>query len=430
MKESCVYLKEGISMERIVIEGGYPLSGTITIGGAKNSAVALIPAALLADGVCTINNVPNITDRDALFDIVRLLNCEIEQNGSTIRIDSSNLENVLISQELSVKLRASYYFMGVLLGKYKHVEIFFPGGCNIGTRPIDLHLKGFKSLGAKVVKSKHKYIIDAEELHGANIKLAFASVGATINIMFAAVRAKGVTVISNAAKEVEIINIAEFLNKMGAKITGAGTDTITITGVDSLKGTNIDVIPDRIEAGTYILMGALLGNNLKVEGIIPEHNMALLNKLKDMGVDYKLENNSVIINKSDNLKAVNVKTEVYPGFPTDLGQPMSVLLTQADGESIMEETIWENRVGHYPYLQKMGANIELNGLKARINGKTLLKGTDINATDLRGGAALIVAGLIADGKTTIYDIDYILRGYENIINKLTNVGAKISIEKI
>jgi len=417
-------------MERIVIKGGATLSGTISIGGAKNSAVALIPAALLADGECTIKNVPDITDRDALFEIIKLLNCNIEQNDKTIKIDSSNLQNTVISQELSTKLRASYYFMGVLLGKHKHVEMYFPGGCNIGTRPIDLHLKGFKALGAKITKSKHKYIITADELIGTNINLSFASVGATVNIMFAAVKAKGTTVINNAAKEVEIINIADFLNKMGAKISGAGTETITIEGVEYLSGAEIDVIPDRIEAGTYILMGALMGENLKVEGIIPEHNEALFNKLEEMGVDFKLENNCAIINKCENLKPTNITTLVYPGFPTDLGQPMSVLLTQANGTCIMEETIWENRVGHYPYLQKMGANIELNGLVATIKGKTKLTGTDINATDLRGGAAMILAALIAEGTTTIYDIDYILRGYENIINKLSNVGAKITLEKI
>ena len=417
-------------MERIVIEGGYPLKGTITIGGAKNSAVALIPAALLADGVCTIQNVPNITDRDALFDIVKLLNCDIEQDGNVIKIDSSKLQNVLINQELSVKLRASYYFMGVLLGKYKHVEIFFPGGCNIGTRPIDLHLKGFKALGAKVTKTKHKYILDAEELKGTTINLDFASVGATLNIMYAAVLAKGTTVIKNAAKEVEISNVVDFLNKMGAKISGAGTDTLIIEGVDHLEGTTIEVIPDRIEAGTYIIMGALLGDGLEVKGIVPEHNKALFEKFDEMGIKYQLNNNSVIISKCSNIIASDVKTLVYPGFPTDLGQPMSVLLTQSKGICQMEETIWENRVGHYPYLQKMGANIHVDGLCAKITGPTPLKGTEINATDLRGGAALIVAGLIADGKTYIYDIDYILRGYENIINKLSNVGAKIKLEQI
>lgn len=417
-------------MERIVIEGRNPLKGTITIGGAKNSAVALIPASLLANSPCTIKNVPNITDRDALFDIVKLLSCDIMQEGNIVTIDPTNLKNTLISQELSVKLRASYYFMGVLLGKYKKCEIYFPGGCNIGSRPIDLHLKGFKALGAKITKYKHKYTISADTLKGADIELDFASVGATINIMYAAVLAEGITRIKNAAKEVEIINIANYLNKMGANIKGAGTDVIEIVGVKELHGAEIKVIPDRIEAGTYIIMGALLGDNLKINGIIKDHNTALFETLEKMGVNFKFDEDSVIINGCNKLLPVDVKTLVYPGFPTDLGQPMSVLLTQAEGICKMEETIWENRIGHYPYLIKMGANIELNGLTATIKGKTELHGTEINATDLRGGAALIVAGLIAEGTTYIYDIDYILRGYENIIHKLTNVGAKIKLEEI
>ena len=418
-----------MKLEKIVIEGGHALSGSIKIGGAKNSAVALIPASLLANGICTIKNVPNITDRDALFDIVRLLNCEIKQDGSTIKINSTRLNNVVISQELSVRLRASYYFMGVLLGRFKHVEMYFPGGCNIGTRPIDIHLSAFEEMGVKVTKSGHKYILDSEELHGADISLRFASVGATINIMLAAVLAKGTTTIKNAAKEPHIVDVATFLNKLGANIIGEGTDVITIQGVESLGG-NIEysVVPDQIEAGTYILMGALLGNNLKVEGIVPEHNKALFDKLKEMGVEFKLGEDYVILNKCNNLKPVNVKTEVYPGFPTDLGQPMSVLLTQANGESRFEETIWENRFGHFPYLVKMGAHINTNEKVAIINGKTHLKGMDINATDLRGGAAMILAGLIAEGITSIKDIDYILRGYENIVNKLTSVGAKIWLE--
>lgn len=418
-----------MKLEKIIIEGGHPLSGSIRIGGAKNSTVALIPAALLADGVCTIKNVPNITDRDALFDIVRLLNCNIEQDGDVVKIDSSKLKNTLISQELSVKLRASYYFMGVLLGKYKHVEMYFPGGCNIGTRPIDIHLSAFEQMGAVVTKKGHKYILDAEKLNGADIKLRFASVGATINIMLAAVLAEGRTTITNAAKEPHIVDVARFLNKLGARITGEGTDVITIQGVESLGG-NIEysVVPDQIEAGTYILMGALLGDNLKVEGIVPDHNKALFDKLKDMGVDYKLGEDYVILNKVNKLSPVDITTAVYPGFPTDLGQPMSVLLTQTDGECRFEETIWENRFGHFPYLEKMGADIKTEGRIAIIKGKTPLKGMDINATDLRGGAALILAGLIAEGTTTIRDIDYILRGYENIIHKLSNVGAKIWLE--
>ena len=320
--------------------------------------------------------------------------------------------------------------MGVLLGKYKHVEMYFPGGCNIGTRPIDLHLKGFEQLGAIITKEEHKYILDAKELRGAEIYLDFASVGATINIMFAAACAKGQTIIHNAAKEVEIINIADFLNKMGAKITGAGTDSIKIDGVEELHSTEIEVMPDRIEAGTYAIMGALIGDNFTINGFVKEHNNALLSKFDDMGVNYELKENSITLNKTNKLNPIHVKTLVYPGFPTDLGQPMSVLLTQAEGISLFEETIWENRMGHIPYLNKMGANIEVKELSAIIKGKSELKGTDINATDLRGGASLIIAGLIAQGVTHIYDIDYILRGYENIINKLTDCGAKISIEEI
>lgn len=417
-------------MKRIVIEGNHKLSGTVNISGAKNSVVALIPASLLSNDVVHINNVPNITDRDALFDIIELLNCKIEQNGKTITIDAREGTNEIIPSDLSTRLRASYYFMGVLIGKYKHAEVFLPGGCNIDKRPIDIHLKSFKELGVKVTKHKHKYVLDAKELKGAPIYLKFASVGATINIMFAAVLAKGTTTIHNAAKEVEIKNVADFLNKMGAKIEGAGTNTITIEGVETLHGAEIDVIPDRIEAGTYAIMGALLGENFIVEGFIEEHNKALLSKFDDMGINYQLKNNNLILNKTEHIKPINIKTIVYPGFPTDLGQPISVLLTQAEGTSLFEETIFKNRMGHIPYLNKMGANITVNGLNAIINGKTNLKGTEINATDLRGGAALIVAGLIAEGITYIYDIDYILRGYENIINKLYNCGAKIALEDI
>lgn len=417
-------------MKRIKIEGKNLLTGSINISGAKNSAVAILPAALLSNGKITIKNVPNITDRDALFDIIKLLNCDIKQDHSTITIDCTNGENKLIPQDLSVKLRASYYFMGVLLGKYKHVEMYFPGGCNIGTRPIDLHLKGFEKLGATISKDEHKYILDAESLKGAEIYLDFASVGATINIMFAAVCASGKTVIHNAAKEVEIINIVDFLIAMGANISGAGTDTITIYGVEELNSAEIEVMPDRIEAGTYAIMGALLGKDFTINGFVKEHNEALLAKFDEMGVDYKIVNNKITLNKKEDLKPINVKTLVYPGFPTDLGQPMSVLLTQADGKSLFEETIWESRMGHIPYLNKMGAQIEVKDLSAIIIGKSELRGTEINATDLRGGASLIIAGLIAEGTTYIYDIDYILRGYENIINKLTDCGAKISIEKI
>ena len=417
-------------MKQIRINGGNTLSGTISIGGAKNSAVALIPAALLATGKSTITNVPNITDRDALFAIIKLLGGDVDMNGSVVTIDSSNLKNESIPADLSNKLRASYYYMGVLLAKYKHVEMYFPGGCNIGVRPIDIHLDGFEKMGATIIHEEktHKYTIDAKDLKGANIDLKFASVGATVNLMFAASLANGKTVINNAAKESEIINIADFLVKMGAKIEGAGTSTITIEGVKELKPSTIEVIPDRIEAGTYLITGALIGKNLIVDGVNPEHLTALLNKFKDMGIKYSINDNKIKISKSNNIKPINITTLVYPGFPTDLGQPMSVLLTQAEGTSLFEETIWENRLGHVEYLNKMGAKINLkDNMHAVINGPTKLSGAEINATDLRGGAALVMAGLIAEGTTTISNIEYILRGYENLIMKLKNVGASIEI---
>ena len=417
-------------MKKIIIEGNHTLSGTIKIGGAKNSVVALIPAAILAEGTVKISNVPNISDKDALIEILKLLEVKVKKSSSIIEIDASNIKNCLIPENLSNKLRASYYFMGALLARFKHVEMYFPGGCNIGSRPIDLHLKGFESLGATITKEDSKYIIDAEDLKGANIMLDFASVGATINLMIAATMAKGITHISNAAREAEISNIADLLNNMGAKITGAGTEEITIEGVERLHSAEIKVIPDRIEAGTYIIMGALLGDNLTIEGMIPEHNILLLNKLQEMGVNFKLQNHKIILNKTKNLKPTNVRTVVYPGFPTDLGQPMAVLLTQANGISLFEETIWENRMGHVKYLNMMGANIEAERQHAKITGPTPLHGAEITATDLRAGAALVTAGLIATGTTTISDAEHILRGYERIINKLSSVGANIKIVEV
>lgn len=417
-------------MKRIIIEGNHPLSGKIKIGGAKNSVVALIPAAIMATGPVKISNVPNISDKDALLEILKLLNVSVHRGSGTIEIDASNLENKVIPESLSNKLRASYYFMGALLARFKKVEMYFPGGCNIGSRPIDLHLKGFEALGATITKKNSKYLIEAKELKGADIFLDFASVGATVNIMIAASMAKGTTHIMNAAREAEISNIAELLNNMGAKIKGAGTEQITIEGVDELHGAEIKVIPDRIEAGTYIIMGALLGDNLTIEGMIPEHNIVLLNKLQEMGVNFKLQNHKIILNKADNLKPTNVRTVVYPGFPTDLGQPMAVLLTQAHGISLFEETIWENRMGHVKYLNKMGANIQAERQHAKITGPTPLHGEEITATDLRAGAALVTAGLIAEGTTIINDAEHILRGYERIIAKLTAVGAKIKIVEV
>ena len=417
-------------MKQMIIEGNKKLSGIIEIGGAKNSAVALIPAAILANGKTTIKNVPNISDRDALIDILNILNCPTKLNEDELTIDTTNLKNTLIDEHHSSRLRASYYFMGALLGKEKYVEIYIPGGCNIGSRPIDIHIDGFKALGAEVTTEGDKYILKANKLIGTDIYLRFQSVGATINLMLASVLAEGKTVIHNAAKEAEIINIADFLINMGANITGAGTDEITIIGVEELHEGTISVLPDRIEAGTYIILGALCGENLCIKNIIPEHLEALTNKLKEMGTNIEINDDNIIISKVDNLKPINIKTLVYPGFPTDIGQPMSVLLTQANGTSLFEETIWENRMGHVPSLNKMGANIKVNGMNAIITGPSVLKGSEVIATDLRGGAALVLAGLTAEGMTTITDVEHILRGYENITTKLTNVGAKIELKEI
>ena len=416
-------------MKQLIINGNKELTGEIKISGAKNSVVALIPAAILSDEEVTLYNVPNISDTKALIDIIELLNGKVDYKNETMKIDTSKIENKVVPESLSKKLRASYYFMGALLSKFKYAEIYFPGGCNIGSRPIDFHINGFKKLGAEVTIEGNKYIFKAEKLKGARIYLDFASVGATINIMLAAVKAEGTTHISNAAKEPEIVNIASLLNNMGAKIRGAGTSEIVIEGVEKLGKGVIDVIPDRIEAGTYTIIGALLGKDLKISGIIEEHIDALLSKLKEMGVDIKVKNNSLVINKPEQFKAINVKTLVFPGFATDLGQPMSVLLTQADGMSIFEETIYENRMGHIKYLQKMGANIRVNDHTAIIVGKTPLKGEEVVATDLRAGAAMVIAGLIAKGTTKVNEIEHILRGYENIVEKLTGVGADISIKE-
>lgn len=414
-------------MQKIVIQGGNTLSGTIPISGAKNSAVALIPAAILCDEETTIYSVPEISDRDNLIKIIEKLNGKVQVDKDTLHIDTKNIENVFIPEDLSSKLRASYYFMGALLGRNKYVEIALPGGCKIGNRKIDFHLKGFKALGATIIEEENKYIIKADKLVGNKVYFDFASVGATINVMLAAVKAEGTTVINNAAKEPEIVNIATFLNNMGAKIRGAGTSKITIEGVKYLHKAMIEVIPDRIEAGTYIILGALLGKDLIIQNVIKEHLTSLISKLQEIGVQIKIEENNILINKAEKLNSFNITTLIYPGFPTDLAQPMSVLMTQCDGTSILEETIHSNRMGQVPYLNSMGADITVKNQMAFIKGKTPLFGNDVTASDLRAGASLIIAGLIAKGTTKISDIEHILRGYEHIVEKLSNVGANIKI---
>ena len=416
-------------MRKLIIKGGQKLSGEIRISGAKNSAVALIPAALLCDENVSLHNVPNISDVDALEEILLYLGAKIDRDDKdNLTIYSSEINNKKIKSSLAKKLRASYYFMGALLGKYKHVEMSFPGGCSIGKRPIDLHLKGFKALGAKISGDDENIIIDATELKGTDIYLDFASVGATINIMFAAVKAKGTTIIKNAAKEPEIPNIADLLNKMGAKIKGAGTDIITIEGVDYLHECDHSVLPDRIEAGTYIILAAACGSKVKITNMLPKHIDSVLEKLKEMNVKFKVGKDYVLVKESNKIKSTEIITLVYPGFPTDLQQVLASLMVKAKGESEIDETIWENRFLNLYELAKMGAKIEVNGSKAYIEGPTKLIGTEVNATDLRAGAGLIVAALEAEGTTIINNADYILRGYENIVEKLRSLGADVELQ--
>lgn len=414
-------------MKKLVIDGCKDISGTIKISGAKNSIVALIPASILTRGVCVITNVPDISDVRILIDMMEELGSIITFENEVLTIDNSNVQNKKINEEYAGKLRASYYFMGSLIGKYHEAEIAYPGGCVIGSRPINYHIESFKKMGINVKNVADHYIMKTDELKGNEFYFDFPSVGATINIMLAAILAKGKTIIYNAAKEPEIANVASFLNSMGAKVFGAGTSTIEIIGVEELHDGFVEVIPDRIEAGTYIMIGALIGNNLKIENIVEKHLESLLYKLKEAGVKYEINNNSIILSKVEHLKPVNIKTTVYPGFPTDLGQPMSTFLTQCEGESLFEETIYENRLRHVPHLNSMGANIQAFDKKAIIMGKTPLVGKKVKATDLRAGASMLVAGLIATGTTEIQNIEHLLRGYERIVEKLESVGVNIKL---
>jgi len=416
-------------MEILKINGGKKLSGTIEIGGAKNSAVALVPAAILSDKV-TITNIPNISDIKALEIILDYLGAKFNKSGDEVVIESTNMENKPITLEYSKMLRASSYFMGALLGKYKHAEMYFPGGCSIGERPIDLHLSSFEKLGATVTNDGDKYIIDADKLIGTDIELRFASVGATINILLASVLAEGKTTITNAAMEPEVGNVIDLLNSMGAKITGKDTSNLKIEGVKELNGGSISVIPDRIEAGTYIIAGVMNGENLKIDKVIPKHFESLTDNLLAMGADIEIHDDYVLTNKVNTLKPIDIVTEVYPGFPTDLQQPITSLLTIAEGKSTITELIYENRFQNVPYLVGMGANIEVNDRTVTVTGPTKLKAGEVITTDLRAGAALILAALNAEGETTIKEVKHVLRGYENLIKKLTKVGGEISLEDV
>lgn len=420
-----------MSEEVIAIEGGHKLNGTVTISGAKNATVALIPSIVLSDEPVEIYNVPEISDVDALIVLLEELNCIVERDMSVgeIGVDPRNMKNIPLVSDAVDKLRASYYFMGALLGKYKEVTIRMPGGCYLGPRPIDLHLKGFEALGADINYDEETgtYHLKADELIGTEIYLDFASVGATINIMLAAVKAKGRTVIENAAKEPEIIDVANLLTKMGARIRGVGTDTITIDGVEHMHGAYHEIIPDRIEAGTFLIIAAAIGEKMVIQNIIPQHLDALISKLKEMGIKMEKIGDSIVVYGNDgNLKPVEVKTQIYPGFATDLQQPLTTLLTQGNGQSKVSETIYKERFKHCAQLNKMGADIELGEACAYIKGKTSLHGARVMATDLRCGAALVVAGLMAEGKTEITNVYHIDRGYDNIDHKLITLGAHIT----
>lgn len=414
-------------MEEVIkIEGGHSLSGTVRISGSKNATVALIPAAILAHGPVTICGVPNISDVQFLSVLLQELGIEVIRKGEDILIiDPSQMKNTPMISDTVSKLRASYYFMGALLGRYGHVEMKMPGGCYLGPRPIDLHVKGFEALGATVRYEHGAYIIDADQLVGNKIFLDISSVGATINIMMAAVYAKGRTTIENAAKEPEIIDVATLLNKMGAKIRGVGTNVITIDGVEYLNGCFHEIIPDRIEAATYLVLASAAANKVTVDNIIPQHLESLLSKLHEIGIRLEIGIDYVKVLGRDELRATDIKTLPYPGFATDIQQPLTALLTQAEGQSIVTETIYHERFKHCQELNKMGANINVMSPSAMINGPTPLTGCEVVATDLRCGACLVIAGLLAEGVTTIHEIYHIDRGYDNLDGKLNALGAKL-----
>ena len=411
--------------KQIKIKGNKKLTGEVTVSSCKNSAVAILPSVVLASEVVKLFDVPNIEDIKILIKLLKLLNIDVVSNNDSLTIDTTSIKNVDLIDEDVKKLRASYYFMGALLGRFKHVKMYSPGGCNLGPRPIDLHLKGFEALGARITRDDDTIQIDADELIGDDIYLDIASVGATINIMLAACFAKGKTTIENAAKEPEIIDLSSMLNKMGAKIRGAGTSEITIIGVSRLKGCIHDIIPDRIEAGTYIIAAAAAGENVTVKNVIPQHIEALTSKLEEMGVKLEIGSDYVKVISGENLKPVDIITQPFPGFATDLQQPLTSLMTKANGDSHVEETLYLERFRHCDEINKLGSNIEHIKGHSIIHGPTVLHGAKITATDLRCGAALIIAGLMADGETIIDDAYHIYRGYESIVEKLASLGAEI-----
>ena len=417
-------------MRKIIINGGKKLQGEVTVSGAKNSVVALIPAIILSDGVVTLDGVPAISDVDNLIEIIEVMGGSVKRDGETLEIDPRGVKDMPMPFSKINSLRASYYFYGSLLGRYGQAIVGLPGGCDLGPRPIDLHLKAFEAMGASIFYEDEAMRIatDAgQRIKGAHIYMDTVSVGATINTMLAAAKADGRTVIENAAREPEIIDVATLLNNMGARVRGAGTEVITIEGVESLHGTRHQVIPDRIEAGSYIAMAAAIGKGIKIKNVLYEHLESFICKLEAMGVRMTVEEDAIFVEEQGDLKPVDIKTSPYPGFATDFQQPMTPLLLKASGRGKIIDTIYEKRVNHVPELARMGADIQVLGGQIVYNGPTQLSGAPVKASDLRAGAALVTAGLMADGQTEITNIEFILRGYSNIIEKLSDLGADIRL---
>ncbi|HLR52961.1 MAG TPA: UDP-N-acetylglucosamine 1-carboxyvinyltransferase [Candidatus Avamphibacillus sp.] len=417
-------------MQKMLVEGGHLLNGKVGISGAKNSAVALLPAAILADSEVFIEGLPDISDVYILSELLEEIGGSVSwkestTHGKTIHIHPEHMISMPLPNGKVKKLRASYYFMGAMLGKFNQAVIGLPGGCFLGPRPIDQHIKGFEALGAEVTNEQGAIYLKANELKGARIYLDVASVGATINIMLAAVKAKGQTIIENAAKEPEIIDVATLLTNMGANIKGVGTDVIRIEGVSSLNGCQHTIIPDRIEAGTYVIAAAAMGKEVIIDNVITQHLESLLAKLREMGVGIEEKDDQLLISPKSPLKSVDIKTLVYPGFPTDLQQPFTSLLTKAEGTGVITDTIYSARLKHVDELRRMNAQIKVEGGSIIVSGPVGLEGARVKASDLRAGAALVIAGLMADGITEITGLEHIDRGYEHMTKKLTNLGANI-----
>lgn len=413
-------------MDNFVINGGHELFGEVDISGAKNAAVAIIPAAILADDKVRIENVPQISDVRLIMEILDRMGADIKLiNKHTFEIDTSNMTYQSVDYGLTSHFRASYYLLGAMLGRFNRANVAMPGGCNFGVRPIDLHIKGFQMLGSKVDIVDGMVSAQAEKLVGTTIYMDTVSVGATINIMLAAVKARGLTVIENAAKEPHIVDLANFLNSMGADVRGAGTDVIKIRGVEKMHGCTYSIIPDQIEAGTYMVAAAACGGDVLIKNVIPKHLESISAKLEEAGAEVIEYDDAVRVTRFKNLVKCNVKTMPHPGFPTDMQPQMAVLLSIADGTSILSESVWDNRFQYVGQLLRMGANIQVDGKVAVIEGVKMLDGVRVKATDLRAGAAMIIAGMVAQGTTVIEDVIYIDRGYETVIEKFASLGADI-----